>query len=45
MRELKVHLTELSDEVSSKSALGKAVTYTLNHWRGLAAFLDDAGLR
>jgi transposase len=41
MRELKVHLTELSDEVSSKSALGKAVTYTLNHWRGLAAFLDD----
>ncbi|MDP9810038.1 transposase [Rhizobium tibeticum] len=41
MRELKVHLTELTDEVSSKSALGKAVTYTLNHWRGLAAFLDD----
>jgi hypothetical protein len=41
MRELKVHLTELSDEVSSKSALGKAVTYMLNHWGGLIAFLDD----
>ncbi len=27
--------------MSSKSALGKAVTYTLNHWRRLAAFLDD----
>ncbi len=40
-RELKVHLTELSDEVSAKSALGKAVTYTLNHWSGLAAFLED----
>jgi hypothetical protein len=41
MREMKVHLTELSDEVLSKSALGKAVTCTLNHWRGLATFLDD----
>jgi hypothetical protein len=41
MRELKVHLTKLRDEVSAKSALGKAVTYTLNHWSGLAAFLDD----
>lgn len=41
MRELKVHLTELSDEVSAKSALGKAVTYTLNHWSGLVAFLED----
>lgn len=41
MRELNVHLTELSDEVSAKSALGKAVTYTLNHWSGLAAFLED----
>ena len=41
MSELKAQLTELSDEVSSKSALGKAVTYTLNHWNGLAAFLED----
>lgn len=41
MRELKAKLTELSDEVSSKSALGKAVSYTLNHWGGLTAFLDD----
>jgi hypothetical protein len=42
MRELKVHLTELSEEVSSKSALGKAVTYMLNHWSGLTAFLKDS---
>ncbi len=41
MRELKVHLTELRDEVSAKSALGKAVSYTLNHWSGLTACLDD----
>lgn len=41
MRELNVHLTELSEEVSAKSAFGKAVTYTLNHWSGLGAFLDD----
>lgn len=41
MSELKARLTELSDEVSSKSALGKAVSYTLNHWGGLTAFLDD----
>ena len=41
MGELKAKLTELSDEVSSKSALGKAVSYTLNHWGGLTAFLDD----
>lgn len=27
--------------MSAKSALGKAVTYTLNHWNGLAAFLED----
>jgi transposase len=41
MSELKARLTELSDEVSSKSALGKAVSYILNHWGGLTAFLDD----
>jgi transposase len=41
MRELKVLLTELSEEVSLKSALGKAITYMLNHWSGLTAFLDD----
>jgi transposase len=41
MRELKAHLTELRDEVSAKSALGKAVSYTLNHWSGLTACLDD----
>jgi hypothetical protein len=38
---LKAQLTELSEDVSSKSALGKAVAYTLNHWSGLTAFLDD----
>jgi transposase len=31
MGELKAKLTELKDEVSSKSALGKAVSYTFNH--------------
>ncbi len=41
MSEQKVQLTELSDEVSAKSALGKAVSYTLNHWSGLAALLED----
>ncbi len=41
MRELKAKLTELRDEVSPKSTLGKAVSYTLNHWGGLTAFLDD----
>jgi transposase len=41
MRELNAHLSELTDEVSAKSALGKAVTYMLNHWKGLTAFLDD----
>jgi transposase len=45
MRELKAKLTELRDEVSSKSALGKAISYTLNHWGGLTAFLEMAGLR
>lgn len=33
-RDLKAQLTELSDEMSSKSALGKAVSYTLNRERG-----------
>ncbi len=41
MKVLKAKLTELSNEVSAKSALGKAVSYTLNHWGGLTAFLDD----
>jgi transposase len=41
MGELKARLTELSEEVSSKSALGKAVSYTLNHWGGLTTFLED----
>ncbi|MBB4383575.1 hypothetical protein GGD61_008277 [Bradyrhizobium sp. SBR1B] len=28
-------------EVSKKSALGKAIRYTLNHWDGLTRFIDD----
>lgn len=32
IRELKAKLTELSEEVCSKSVLSKAVSYTLNHW-------------
>ncbi len=38
---MKAQLTELSDEVSSKSALGEAVSHTHNNWGGLAAFLED----
>jgi DUF1680 family protein len=45
MRELKVQLTELRDEVSAKSALGKAVSYTLNHWSGLTPSSMMAGSR
>jgi Transposase IS66 family len=41
MSQLKARHTKLSDEVSSKSALGKAVSYILNHWGGLTDFLDD----
>ncbi|MBW6426139.1 IS66 family transposase [Rhizobium sp. XQZ8] len=41
MEELKATLIGLCDEVSSKSALGKAIAYTLNHWSGLTAFLGD----
>ena len=31
----------LKAEVSSKSSIGKAAAYTLGHWQGLTAFLDD----
>jgi hypothetical protein len=41
MTALKIQITELSEDVSSKSALGKAISYALNHWSGLAAFLED----
>lgn len=41
MAALKERLETLIDEVSAKSSLGKAVAYTLAHWQGLTAFLDD----
>ncbi|WP_442869587.1 IS66 family transposase [Bradyrhizobium sp. CCBAU 11386] len=28
-------------EVSKKSGLGKAIRYTLNHWKGVTRFIDD----
>ena len=41
MAALKIRLRQLNEDVSAKSALGKAVAYTLTHWSGLTAFLDD----
>jgi hypothetical protein len=41
MAALKERLETLIDEVSAKSSLGKAVAYTLAHWHGLTAFLED----
>ena len=41
MAALKERLTVIVEEVSAKSALGKAAAYTLAHWQGLVAFLDD----
>jgi transposase len=41
MAALKERLETLTDEVSAKSSLGKAVAYTLAHWQGLTAFLED----
>lgn len=45
LKTLKARLIVLKEEVSTKSALAKAITYTLNHWSGLVAFLDVAGSR
>lgn len=41
MAALKERLETLIDEISAKSSLGKAVAYTLAHWQGLTAFLED----
>lgn len=41
MSALKVQLEQLMAEVSSKSSISKAAAYTLGHWQGLTAFLDD----
>lgn len=34
-------LSELRGRLSARSVLAQAVRYTLNHWDGLTAFLDD----
>lgn len=41
MRQLKARLLDLKDDISMQSALAKAIKYTLAHWTGLNAFLDD----
>ncbi|ARO32376.1 IS66 family insertion sequence transposase domain-containing protein (plasmid) [Rhizobium sp. NXC14] len=41
MRSLKARLLELKADISTQSALAKAINYTLKHWTGLTAFLDD----
>jgi transposase len=41
MRSLKAHLLDLKADISTQSALAKAINYTLKHWTGLTAFLDD----
>jgi transposase len=41
MKALNEQLKSLMAEISAKSSLGKAVAYTLAHWQGLTAFLDD----
>jgi len=41
MSDLKVALEAALAEISSKSALAKAIKYSLGHWVGLTAFLGD----
>ncbi len=41
MRQLKARLLDLKNDISTQSALAKAIKYTLAHWTGLNAFLDD----
>lgn len=41
MRSLKIRLLELKADISTQSALAKAINYALKHWIGLTAFLDD----
>jgi hypothetical protein len=38
---LKEHLITVLSEISGQSTLAKAIRYTLGHWDGLVAFLDD----
>jgi transposase len=41
MAALKARLMEVRSEISGQSSLAKAIAYTLGHWDGLIAFLDD----
>ena len=41
MAELKMRLTEVLKDISSKSPLAEAIYYTLGHWDGLNMFLTD----
>lgn len=41
MSALKSRLEQLMAEVSPKSSISKAAAYTLGHWQGLTAFLND----
>ncbi|MGF7176747.1 hypothetical protein FHS63_004538 [Azospirillum doebereinerae] len=41
MAALKARLMEVRAEISGQSSLAKAIAYTLGHWDGLIAFLDD----
>lgn len=41
MRQLKARLLDLKNDISTQSALSKAINYALTHWTGLNAFLDD----
>ncbi|QQP87557.1 IS66 family transposase (plasmid) [Skermanella sp. TT6] len=38
---LKVRLMAVRAEISGQSSLAKAISYTLGHWDGLVAFLED----
>lgn len=41
MEALKARLLEVRAAISGQSSLAKAINYTLGHWDGLVAFLDD----
>jgi hypothetical protein len=41
MVEVKMRLTEVLKDISSKSPLAEAINYTLGHWDGLNMFLTD----
>jgi transposase len=41
MADLKTRLITVLAEISAKSALAEAIRYTLGHWDGLVAFLED----